>query len=99
MTNRKCYKCRDIIHKGEFELINAFYYNTNSEYIEKIWNSEYIELYCCACFTNKIKQIKKETLRKEKEERLIRQAQNRAKKYGFIYFIIHSYDTTIGEGR
>ena len=49
-TARKCYRCEKDIFFKDFEEVNTDYDPDNSPFLEEIWNSPYVKLFCCFCF-------------------------------------------------
>lgn len=49
---RRCWKCNRILYFSEFSTSNHY---TSRERLMKLWESEYLEFYCCKCY----KQLKR----------------------------------------
>ncbi|MFX1273657.1 MAG: hypothetical protein ACFFAT_01325 [Promethearchaeota archaeon] len=47
MKERHCYKCGKILTWTNFMFKN---YPHGQEYLESLWEKDYIEFYCCSCF-------------------------------------------------
>lgn len=84
LEDRKCFnsKCQKKIGYGEFRMRNAL--KLSKEALENIWNSPYVQLYCCSCFRKKRRD--KESFNKlaKKRERLLNKAYKINEKFGFL---------------
>ena len=49
MKERYCFECGKILTWTNFMFKN---YPYGQEYLESLWETDYIEFYCCSCFKN-----------------------------------------------
>ena len=75
---RKCYNCQKEISYSDFYISNQW--KMNKEQLRLIWESPYIELYCCKCYRKKDLFEKLE----KKRERLLNKAYRINEKFGFL---------------
>ena len=82
LTDKFCFECgRSLSFDSVQQHLNNRYGDSVDAY--KLFNSPYIQFYCCNCFKKKIEERKKNA----KETRLLKQALGRKKKYGLNYKI------------
>ena len=73
---RECFNCHREIGFTGFYIRNK---DMTKEQLEKIWESPYIELYCCSCFRKE--ENKEESLKKR--EKLLNKAERICEKFGY----------------
>lgn len=73
---RKCFKCQMIIGFTGFYIRNK---DMTKEQLEKIWDSPYVQLFCCSCFRKE--ENKEESLKKR--EKLLNKAERICEKFGY----------------
>ena len=79
---RKCFGCQTKIGFGDFRRRNC--HTIRQKDLEKIWDSPYIQLYCCTCFKKKEKDKVSFDKFIKKRERLLNKAYRINEKFGFL---------------
>ena len=82
MEGRKCLNCQKEIGFGDYCIRNES--KISKENLVKIWESPYVQLYCCSCFRKQEQDSKLFERLAKKRERLINKAYRLCEKFGFL---------------